>query len=144
MYITTLSGICLHSDKPVELQNMFTTGTVCCEKYLVCWWVLSLTGKGTSYSDQTPTFASHSKKIQNVVHPTRSLQQQRPFNCFFFCQVGLRTYQHPCKGPSSQIMLSNQTSNTTLYKFNSIRTNGPTKIKWRNEKNWSPSMKTLS
>jgi len=32
----------------------------------------------TSYSDQTLTFANHSKKIQKVVRPTRYLRQQRP------------------------------------------------------------------
>jgi len=36
------------------------------------------TRKETSYSDQTITFASHTKTIQKVVHPTRSLQQQWP------------------------------------------------------------------
>jgi hypothetical protein len=43
---------------------------------IVFYKVLSPTRKETSYSDQTLTFASHSKKIQKVVHPTRSLRQQ--------------------------------------------------------------------
>ena len=69
-----------------------------------CWYVLIPTRKETSYSDQTLTFASHSKTIQKVVRPTRSLRQQWPprrtKNCdlsvVFFSRVGLRTYQHPC------------------------------------------------
>ena len=57
-----------------------------------CWQVFSLTRKETSYSDQTLTFASHSKKFQKVARPTRYHRQQlnsasdekwRPFNCFF-------------------------------------------------------------
>jgi len=69
-----------------------------------CWWVLSPTRKETSYSDQTLTFASHSKKIQKVIRPTRSPQRQWPLrwtkngdlSIVFFSWVGLRTYQHPC------------------------------------------------
>ena len=43
-----------------------------------CCYVLSPTRKETSYSDQTLTFASHSKTIQKVVRPTRSPRQQWP------------------------------------------------------------------
>jgi len=32
MYITTLSGICLHFSNPVKLQNTIIAGTVCCVK----------------------------------------------------------------------------------------------------------------
>ena len=73
------------------------------EKIPECWQVFSPTRKETSYSDQTPTFASHSKTIQ-VVRPIRSPWQQRPprrtkndeLSIVFFSRVGLRTYQHPC------------------------------------------------
>jgi len=34
------------------------------------------TRKETNYSDKTLTFASHSKTIQKVVRPTRTLRQQ--------------------------------------------------------------------
>ena len=64
---------------------------------------LARPGRKTSYSDQTLTFARHSKKFQKVVRPTRSPLQHwpprrtkkwRPFNCFF-SRVGPRAYQHP-------------------------------------------------
>jgi hypothetical protein len=45
-----------------------------------CWYVLCPTRKETSYSDQTLTFASHSKTIQKVVRPTRSPWQQWPLH----------------------------------------------------------------
>ena len=38
------------------------------------------TRKETSFSDHTLTFASHSKTIQKVVHPTRSPRQQWPLS----------------------------------------------------------------
>ena len=71
-----------------------------------CWQVLSPTRKETSYSDQTQTFASHSKKKKNseacpsnqvsvAAMTSASDEKWRPFNCFFG-RVGLRTYQHPC------------------------------------------------
>ena len=72
---------------------------------LECWELLSPTRKETSYSDQTLTFASHSKKNSegcpsnqvSVAAMTSALDEEwRPFNCFF-SRVGLRTYQHPCK-----------------------------------------------
>ena len=70
-----------------------------------CWWVLSLTRKATSYSDQTLNFASHSKKKKSEDCPINQVsaaainsasdEKWRPLNCFF-SRVGLRTYQHPC------------------------------------------------
>ena len=70
----------------------------------VCWKVVSPTRKETSYSDQTLTFASHSKTIQKFVRPTRSPRQQctprrtksGDLSIVFFSQVGLRSYQHSC------------------------------------------------
>ena len=64
----------------------------------------SHTSKEISYSDQTLTFANHSKKFQKVVRPTRSLRQQWPLrrtkngdlSIVFFSLVGQRTCQHPC------------------------------------------------
>jgi len=67
-----------------------------------CWYVLSPTRKETSYSDETLTFASLSKTIQNIFRPTRSPRQQWPRRkktdqlSFFFSRVALRTYQHSC------------------------------------------------
>ena len=61
--------------------------------------------KQTNYSDQTPTFASHTQKKKNkFVRPTRPPQQQWPpsrtkngdLSILFFSRIGLRTYQHPC------------------------------------------------
>ena len=70
-----------------------------------CCQVLSPTRKETSYSDQTLTFASQSKKknsegclsnqVSAAAMTSASDEKWRPFNCFFI-SVGLRTYQHPC------------------------------------------------
>jgi len=73
---------------------------------------LAWTRKETVYSDQTLTFASHSKKKSesrlsnqvSAVAVTSALDEKwRPFNCFF-SRLGLRTYQHPLyKNPKSHI-----------------------------------------
>ena len=69
-----------------------------------CCYFLSPTRKVSSYSDQTLTFASHSKRnsegcpsnqVFAAAMTSASDEKWRPFNCFF-SGVGLRTYQHPC------------------------------------------------
>ena len=68
-----------------------------------CWLVLSPIRKETSSSDQTLTFASHSKnnsegypsnQVSAAAMTSASDEKWRTFNCFF-SRVGLRTYQHP-------------------------------------------------
>ena len=88
------------------------SGSSFCRMYRGADIVLSLTRKETSYSDQTLTFASHSKTIPKVVRPTRSPRQQWPLRrtknfdivIVFFSRVGLRTYQHSCKERSCQTL----------------------------------------
>jgi hypothetical protein len=57
----------------LSLQHSFSPPIIFLPRY---WLSLSPTRKETSYSDQTLTFASHSKTIQKVVRPTRSPRQQ--------------------------------------------------------------------
>ena len=93
-----------HSGKKKKTTRILWLLLASSIRYNGCWKVLSPTRKETSYSDQTLTFASHSKKnsescpsnqVSAVAVTSASDEKWRPFNCFF-SRVGLRTYQHPC------------------------------------------------
>ena len=106
--------MCKFTENPATLESVFKL-KINANRNKELKNVLSPTRKETSYSDQTLTFATHSKKNSEVCPSNQvsaaamtsaSDEKWRPFNCFL-SRVGLSTYQHPCNlsSPASPSLL---------------------------------------